>query len=457
MTAKRIVIKRSEEPRRVPRRVVVRRKTTPPRGTENWHPEQALLSAILRTKNHVLPIDRGVNEEWFHAFDEEWGFLERYIIRHRGVPSRTVFSRKFPDFEILRTDDLDYFIDEAKTAHARHELLTTMEIITDGIRDGVDIYKLVRKAELKLVTLHSQVDGYSNQADVIDDWEQAYREVQARVARVKDQGQSGISTGFPTLDALTGGPGPGEYWVVGARLGHGKSWNLVSQACHALIDGATVQFDALEMGRTQVHMRAHNLLSSKFGRQVFRANDLMRGKGFDVLKYRDFLESLRSNLKGHLFVDDTPRGKLSPMAIAAQIEKNSPNIVYIDYLTLMNTATGDWGAVANLSAELKGLAQRYAVPVVAAAQINRTGVGSEPPNAEHLSGSDAIGQDVDALITQKKHSDRVYRMKLAKYRHGPDGQMWWTKLDLKTGTFEEISGNEAQALIEEDREQDDED
>ena len=76
---------------------------------------------------------------------------------------------------------------------------------------------------------------------------------------------------------------------------------------------------------------------------------------------------------------------------------------------------------------------------------------SDMPGAEHLAGSDGIGQDADLVMTLKQMSKSVIKMKLAKYRHGMDGQEWYTEFSPNSGVFVEISGDEAQDLIDEDR------
>ena len=58
--------------------------------------------------------------------------------------------------------------------------------------------------------------------EVISEWQETYDAVAEKVHRVKDKGQVGWSTGIDPLDKLTGGPQPGQLWLVGARLGHGN-------------------------------------------------------------------------------------------------------------------------------------------------------------------------------------------------------------------------------------------
>jgi replicative DNA helicase len=304
----------------------------------------------------------------------------------------------------------------------------------------------------QLNQLQVQSDGAKNETDIVEDWSLAYGEAARRYERRNEKGLAGVPTGFPTLDNLTGGVQEGDYWIVAARLGQGKTWTLIRMACTALYRGMVVQYDALEQSRAQIAMRSHSFLSSMYGRQVFRSMDLMHGKDFDLKAYRDFLNGLKDKMSGKFFVNDTSRGRLNPSMIAAQIERNKPNVVFIDYLTLMNTGGDDWKAIANLSAELKGIAMHYQVPIVAAAQINRMAIGNDVPRAEHLAGADAIGQDADCVVTMKQMSAHVVKMHLAKFRHGSDGQTWMNEFRPNSGKFDEISTDKAEEIMQDDKE-----
>lgn len=399
-------------------------------------------------------LEAGISEDWFHAYADEWSYMHRFLIRHKATPTIRAWHRKFPDFEVLPSEDLNYLIDEVRQSHARHSLLMMVGDVTDGIRGKIDPTDVLKRVERSVMALHQQVDGGgASQSDMSDDWEQTYAEVSARVARASHDGMSGVTTGFPTLDNLTGGIDLGHYWVVGARLKGGKTWGLGRMVTSAAISGNKCLYFSLEMPRRQMEMRLHNFLSSEYGQEVFRSVDLMRGRGFDLLAYKKFLRRMSSELAGKIIIDDRSKGKITPMTVAAQIEQHRPRLVFIDYLTLMSDSN-DWQSIADLSTSIKGLASDYGefCSIVAAAQVNRAGAGKEPPSADDLAGSDGIGRDVDCVVTLASHSKRVKRWKLAAYRHGPDQQKWWTALDLDMGTFKEISGNTAQDMIQEDEE-----
>ena len=413
--------------------------------------EVLFISAVLRQEDMTTPLSSGVNKSWFHSHADEWEWIEKYIQRHRKIPSKTLFRDRFPKFQILKSDDVEYSIGQLKDSHVRFSLVSVAEELLERLQDKDDPTSVLDNAYSEMAGIQMDAHGGHNESEVISDWEGTFNEVARRYERVQQRGMAGIPTGFTSLDMLTGGPQAGDYWIVAARLGQGKTWTLIRMACAALYGDHTVQYDALEQSRSQIAMRCHAFLSGKYGKEVFKSIDLMHGSNFDLVAYRKFLKNLGGNLEGKLIVNDTSRGRVSPAAIAAQIERNRPDVVFIDYLTLMNSGGDDWRAMAELSGEIKGIAMRYEIPIVAAAQINRMAIGNDVPGAEHLAASDAIGQDADAVITMRQQSARVVKMKLAKFRHGMDGHEWFNEFSPNTGRFEEISGDDAQDIIDEDR------
>jgi replicative DNA helicase len=249
---------------------------------------------------------------------------------------------------------------------------------------------------------------------------------------------------------------------MAARLGQGKTWSLARMACAAAFSGYNIQYDALEGTRPEIAMRIHTFASSEYGKEVFKNLDLSMGKNFSPRAYKEFLQSLRNDVKGRMHIADTTKGPISPLSIAAQIERNRVDIVYLDYITLMDgsdgASEGDWKSIGKLSKSLKQIAQMYQTPIVAAAQLNREAANMRDlAGPDKLAESDSIGRDADAVITARQMSKHVIAMKLAKYRHGRDGFVWYTKFLPNTGHFEEITFDEAQDAIAEDKDSEVED
>lgn len=414
------------------------------------HPEALLISSVLRTGNYTTPVHRGISNRLFHLHQDEWRWLERYTTKWKRTPSKVTFKAKFPEFQIKAVDDVEHFIEEVKREHARYLLSETIDD-TITLLESDDIEEAVKLLHGAAINLQVELQGDAvGELDLIEDWSVLYDEVKRRMDKRGETGLAGVPTGFPTLDDLTGGPQAGDFWVIAARLGVGKTWTLIRMGAAALFSNHHLQYDALEQTSVQVGMRFHTFISSKHGKQVFRALDLTKGENIDLLSYRKWLANLKKRVGSRIKIADQRGGRITPMTIAAQIERNKPDVLFLDYLTLVE-GEKDWQAVAKLSNEIKSLAQRYAVPIVAAAQINRTGEGKEPPRANHIAIADAIGQDADCVVTMMKPSQHVMKFRLAKFRNGEDDEMWWCKFTPNTGQFDEISGDRARELISEDQ------
>lgn len=421
--------------------------------------EQYLLSAVLSTQDHVTPAARGITTAFFTSYEDEWRWVEQYISSHKRTPSKTAFHAKFPEFVLKRVDDVEHFCLEVRKGHATSALTSGIQEIISDIEAG-NIDTATRRMHSIALDTETKIGGRSDDADVIKNWRDTYDEAMRRVARKEQFGQSGIPTGFPTLDERTGGPQPGHLWIVSARLGQGKTWSLVRMAAAATFSGLAVQYDALEGTRAEINMRFHTFASSEYGKTVFKNADLAMGQNFSPREYKEFLQGLRNDVSGKLFIADTTRGPVSPMTIASQIERNKTAVTFLDYITLMDAGDGDERqGMVKLSKQLKNVAMRYETAIVAAAQVNREGakVGQGFSGAEHLAESDSFGRDADAVITMVQRSKHIVHMKLVKYRHGRDGYSWYCKFLPNTGHFEEITQDDALDVIADDKDTKDED
>lgn len=417
------------------------------------HVEALLLSAVVRTGEHQQLAASGITSGMFHAHQEEAEWVERFIARNGKAPSKTALRQAFPEFKVWRVDDTAHYCDEVRKEHVRQSLVDLMESSLTYL-DANDMDKAISHMETGLRVVQVEQEGVSADFSVFDDWESIYDSVSAKVDKVRNTGWAGIPSGFKTLDDLTGGFQQGWFCVVAARLGQGKTWTGVKIGYTAAMHGHKVAYFSLEQPRVQIAMRVHSFASRQYAKEVFNSMDLNRGKGFDLRAYKKFCQELQAQRgQGDFYINDSSRGVVTPSTIAAIVEKKQPEIIVIDYLTLLGTTGDDWRSTARLSNELQVVAQRYNIPVVALSQVNRLGIGKEPPGAEHLSQADAIGQDADMVLTMTQRSKTVNKMRLAKFRHGPGGDTWFAKFSPGTGEYEEITGDQADVLIEADQEE----
>lgn len=422
------------------------------------NPELLLISAVLNEKDHITPQVNGITADFFHSYPDEWGFIEKYIKSHRRTPSRTAFKAKFPGTTLIRSsNDVEHFCSEVKESHAQAELLEGVQDVIDLVSRG-ELRKAISSIQSAAMRTQVQLEGASTNDDIIKNWEADFDEAERRQQRTREFGQAGVPTGFPTLDERTGGPQPGQFWVIAARLGEGKTWTLNRMATAALFAGFNVQYNSLEMTRAEIAFRIHTFASSEYGKEVFKNIDLAQGRDFDIREYKEFLTGMSNQIKASFRVADQTRGSITLSTMAAQCERHKPDIQFLDYITLMENENPDLRiGITRLSAGLKGLAGRYGIPFVVAAQLNRAAVGRrELSGPEDLAESDSIGRDADVVVTMRQMSKRVIAMKLAKNRGGRFGFVWYTKFLPNTGHFIEVTRDEAFDTIAEDKDDDDE-
>lgn len=415
-------------------------------------PEACLLSAVCRTGDYKTLIKTGVTADMFHQYPDEGKWLFTYITRHKKTPSKGALRNTWPGVKLYAVDDVEWYAEEVRRAHAQDAMMSMLDKVVDAIEsDDTDL--AMRVIQQGVMEVQSRSHGVSAHYNAFEDWDQTYAEVASRVDRVATRGLAGVPSGFHTLDSITGGFQPGWFCVVAARLGQGKTWTGIRMGFAAACMDTRVGHYSLEMNKHQVAMRIHSFASKKYGQYAFNSMDLNRGQGFDLREYKKFLGKLKDQVgDGKYLINDSSRGTVTPQTIAAGIENDGFDIVFIDYLTLMGTSGDDWRATARLSAELQGVAQRYQVPIVGLAQVNRLGAGKEPPSADNLSQADAIGQDADLLVTMAQQCPDVMKLKVAKFRHGPGGGTWHCKFSPGTGQYEEITGQQAQDMIEKSKE-----
>lgn len=407
--------------------------------------EALLISAVVQTGEVTRPISAGVTQECFTAHRPEWAWIEGFAAHHGQCPSKASFCQAWPEFPLLVTDEVDHATNQVLDEHVRNRLTAGVKRALEFLADGDS-----EKAMSSLSSDIAEVTLPSEQAtDAIADPEETYQEAARRVELADTAGIAGIPTGFPTLDERTGGFQPGDLALVAARLGRGKSYLLVRMAVEAVMNGHAPLLISLEQTRTEVAFRIHTVLANKLGYEL-RNRQLTSGRGLDLMGYRTFLSELPEAVPANFRVVDGRRGRISVSQVSAMIERYAPSMVLIDYITLMDKEGHEWQAIAKLSGEVKLVAQRHQIPIVAAAQINRLGEGTTPPSTDKLAQSDALGQDADCVITMQQLHRKALAMRLAKNRAGQDNALCYASFDADKGYIEEVSYDQALDLEEDD-------
>jgi replicative DNA helicase len=240
----------------------------------------------------------------------------------------------------------------------------------------------------------------------------------------------GVPTRLVDLDHMTGGLRAGNFAVIGARPSVGKSALCFGIAQHVAEHVGPVLFVSAEMGRVELGTRA------LAGGEV--ASDRLLSGRLDAIDF-DRLEARRDQLAGlPLLIDDAPGTTLGTVRARArrQASRGGLALVVVDYLQLIGAEPGRKERreleVAEVSRGLKALARELAIPVIAAAQLNRgveTRADKRPVLAD-LRDSGQLEQDADLVLLL--HRPAVYDLDanptvaeliVAKHRNGPTGSV----------------------------------
>nr|MCR5352791.1 replicative DNA helicase [Clostridiales bacterium] len=256
----------------------------------------------------------------------------------------------------------------------------------------------------------------------------------------------GTPTYFSGIDKLLVGMGKGDFVLIGARPGMGKTSFAMNIATNvALKTKKTVAIFSLEMSCEQLVTR---MLSSEalIDSYKLRKGDLSIDDWEKLAKAASVLSD------ADILIDNTSGITVAGMKTKLRRVKNL-GLVVIDYLQLMQSdrrVENRVNEIGDITRALKLLAKELGVPVIACAQLsrgpeNRT---DKTPMLSDLRDSGNIEQDADIvmLLYRKDYYDNentdlqsTAQCIIAKNRHGSTGKvtLGWSGQFTKFITMDE--------------------
>jgi replicative DNA helicase len=274
--------------------------------------------------------------------------------------------------------------------------------------------QIVREAYLKR-TIYQKMVGNESMAEVLAHVAELERkgtdrfldpkEIIAQVSQTifSDAPASSLKYPFPMLNKATNGLHKGQYIVVGARPGAGKTTFLENVAFSAASLGKTVLFASAEMPaedvyrRTLTHMTGINLF--------FREERLTEEEKIEI----DF--AMKKLAKMKIYIHEFRSTSQLEAIIKEKHEKGGLKIdlVVVDYIQLLDaknpSAKNNYERVSSVSRELVAMAKSYKIPFLCAAQLGRGVDGGGQPTYSDFKESGQIEQDADLLLTLWEHKD----------------------------------------------------
>jgi replicative DNA helicase len=241
---------------------------------------------------------------------------------------------------------------------------------------------------------------------------------------------TGVRSGFKGIDELTRGFHPEDLTIIAARPGMGKSSLMLNMACCAATSGAHGAVFSLEMSKDRLEMR---LVSAVSEVPLFKLQKAWLSEQ-EIQRIGVALVTLSNH---SLYIDDTPSITVAEVRnkCRALRAKHGLDIVFIDYVQLMRPRVirpdNRQNEVAEISMDLKALARKLRVPVVALSQLSRAVEQrqNKRPMLSDLRESGSLEQDADnvayiyrpEVYTHKPADVGVAEYGILKHRDGELG------------------------------------
>ena len=378
--------------------------------------EEAVLGAMLIDEKGVNEVIDILSPEVFYKKSHQLNFesIQRLFRESEPIDLLTVSAdlKKNKNFEVIGGDfyliglsqkvsssaHIEYHSRIIQQKFIQRKLITiSNEIISKSYNESTDVIDLLDEAESKLYDIaQNNIKGSSETAQNL------VIQAKNRIEEIsKQEGLSGISTGFEKLDRLTSGWQPSDLIIVAARPGMGKTALALSMARNVSVQKKIpVAFFSLEMSSVQLITR---LISSETG---LSSDKLRTGKLADH-EWQQLNIKVSDLESAPLYIDDSAALTIFELRAKARRLASSHGIklIIIDYLQLMNLGSSNKAGnreqeISTISRNLKALAKELNIPVIALSQLSRaveTRGGTKRPILSDLRESGAIEQDADIV------------------------------------------------------------
>ena len=374
------------------------------------NPELLLVAKIVETGDLKTALDAGI--ESTHFVDETcgdyYGFLVDYYTdpeHPRSVPTLELFREQFPR-DPLPEPKSRTTVEEFVTAAMNKQLQVACVQLADDLQfaaeqgnPGNTLQTVVSEAT-NLVGRSKRTRDImisSHAETVIADYEGA------KVGKMR-----GIPWPWPKMNDLTRGIEDGNLVLYYGRPKQMKSWVAINQAVHFYqtnTRGGKVLLITLEMPPELVARRIAALITrvdyEKFMQgKLNKDEETAMKEELTSLKLQE-TSDIREGRKRE-FIIAAPEQDMSVLEIESKIDMYDPDLVVIDGTYLLSDARTkksgvDWKVLANVSRDLKALAQRRMVPIVGVHQANRKD-DEASDDLSDVAFTDSYARDADVLI-----------------------------------------------------------
>lgn len=295
----------------------------------------------------------------------------------------------------INAHELIMYLAELK---GKRDLLNLSREINNDLANGADYFELVDK--INKVNNKELIKEDSNE---ILDMKSALLEAVNTIGDVMTNGAlSGVPTGYPKLDEITGGWLKGNVILFAARPGQGKTIALLEHTRWAAQMGQRVLFLSLEMPVISLVFR---MISGQLDSGL-PYSKIKTGR-ISIDQFNDIQRQAVTNLENLpiTWYDGANRDiNYLTNLIQKIVREKKIDMVVIDYIQLMSDNTirtsNETEIVGSVADKIQMLAKKLNIPFLCAAQLNRSNEGrnSHRPRLSDLRSSGKLEQMASVVI-----------------------------------------------------------
>lgn len=283
--------------------------------------------------------------------------------------------------------------------HIQRELIrVASEIQSKAYDDSVDVNDLIDYSEAELFKVtETNIKKETSKIDALI--QEAIEQIEE--ASKKEEGLSGVPSGFTKLDRVTSGWQKSDLIIIAARPSMGKTAFVLSMARNMSVEHERpIGIFSLEMSSLQL---VNRLIVS----ETELASDKIRNGRLEPWEWEQLEYKIKKLVNAPIYIDDTPAISVFELRSKCRRLKDQYNVeaIFLDYLQLMSGPGDNRGnreqEVSVISRSLKGIAKELNIPIIALSQLNRSvelRSGDKRPQLSDLRESGAIEQDADMVL-----------------------------------------------------------
>ena len=355
--------------------------------------EARLVSKVIRDRDIVPALSRGVSENWFLDDDNKrvWAFVRKHYGEYSEVPTAVTVKDHYPNYKVLDVQDsieylLDTMVDFRRRMLTRQGLESAIEELQENNHDAA-----LLAMERTITKVNEQGVLGTHEIDLTKNTEQRYKEYQA----LQNEEFLGIPTGFAKIDEATAGLQGGQLVTIIAPPKTGKSQIALKMAINVHQLGKTPMFQSFEMNNHEQQQR-HDAMRAHISHGRYRRGKLLPPEESRLI---DMLNKMETEHPFHLV--DAVNG-ITVSALSAKIEQTKPDIVFVDGVYLMlDEVSGEMNtpqAITNITRGMKRLAQRIDKPIVITTQTLLWKMRAGKVTADSIGYSSSFFQDSDVIL-----------------------------------------------------------